>query len=158
MSIPSPPIFYDGASVTNPLTIKIRHPNVIVDEFWLIHDESDLSKNIFSFVVIEIFNLALLARQAWRILQNPKALSARILKAISYPNGDFLEAQRGSHPSQIWRAIIDERDTLKQGLIRCIGTGEKTHAAPSRYNAHANCLQEGEPTSSSSKFHQFGIC
>jgi hypothetical protein len=55
-------------------------------------------------------------------------LSARILKAIYYTNEDFLEAQRGSHPSQIWRAIIDGRDTLKQGLIRRIGTGEKTHA------------------------------
>jgi hypothetical protein len=98
--------------------------------YWVSWEDMTMPKYAggMGFRDIEIFNLALLAREAWRILQNPEALSARILKAIYYTNEDFLEAQRGSHPSQIWRAIIDGRDTLKQGLIRRIGTGEKTHA------------------------------
>jgi hypothetical protein len=57
---------------------------------------------------IEIFNLALLAR----ILQNPETLSARILKAIYFPDCGFLDARLGSHPSQIWRSIIDGREIL----------------------------------------------
>jgi hypothetical protein len=77
---------------------------------------------------IELFNLALLARQAWRILQNPEALSARVLKAVYYPQCDFLDAELGPHPSQIWRAIVEGKDVLKRGLIRRIGTGELTHA------------------------------
>ena len=32
----------------------------------------------------------------------------------------------GAHPSQIWRAIIDGRDIMKQGIIRRIWTGEDT--------------------------------
>lgn len=75
----------------------------------------------------EIFNLALLARQAWRILENPESLSSRILKAVYYPDGDFLSAELGSHPSQIWRSVLEGRDMLKLGLIRRIGTGSSTH-------------------------------
>jgi hypothetical protein len=77
---------------------------------------------------IELFNLALLARQAWRILQNPETLSAKILKAVYFPTSNFLEEEVGSHPSQIWRAIVEGGDTLKVGFIRRIGTGETTHA------------------------------
>jgi hypothetical protein len=77
---------------------------------------------------IELFNLALLARQGWRILTNPDTLSAKILKAVYYPTSDFLTAELGSHPSQVWRAIMEGRETLAQGLIRRIGTGENTYA------------------------------
>jgi hypothetical protein len=77
---------------------------------------------------LELFNLALLARQAWRLLQNPESLSAQILKAVYFPNSNLLEATLGSHPSQVWRAIVEGRDVMKQGIIRRIGTGESTHA------------------------------
>jgi hypothetical protein len=75
---------------------------------------------------IELFNLTLLGRQAWRIIQEPSPLSERILKAVYFPNGEFLEADVGASPSRIWRVIIDGRDVLKQGLIKRIGTGEET--------------------------------
>jgi hypothetical protein len=61
------------------------------------------------------------------ILQNPDALTSRILKAIYLPNTDFLNATLGSHPSQVWRAMIKGRDAMKLGLVRRIGTGESTH-------------------------------
>lgn len=74
----------------------------------------------------ELFNLALLAKQAWRILETPESLSARILKSIYFPHTCILGAELGSHPSQIWRSLIEGRDVLKQGLIRRIGNGSTT--------------------------------
>jgi hypothetical protein len=75
---------------------------------------------------IELFNLALLARQAWRILQVPDALSARVLKAVYFPDGDILSAEVGNHPSQVWRSILEGRDALKIGLIKRIGDERST--------------------------------
>lgn len=75
---------------------------------------------------MEVFNLALLSRQAWRLLQNPETLSARILKAVYYPDCSILDASLGTHPSQIWRSIIDGRDILAQGIIKRIGKGDTT--------------------------------
>lgn len=76
---------------------------------------------------IEIFNLSLLARQVWRILEEPASLSARVLKARYYPDTHVLQAVPGSHPSQIWRALIEGRDMLKLGLVKRIGDGKSTH-------------------------------
>jgi hypothetical protein len=36
---------------------------------------------------MRLFNLALLARQAWRLIQDPASLGVQILKAKYYPNG-----------------------------------------------------------------------
>ena len=76
---------------------------------------------------MEIFNLALLARQAWRTLTDRTSLSARILLAVSFPHCSLLEDELGPHPSQIWRAILDGHDILAQGVIRRIGDGETTN-------------------------------
>ncbi|VAH60013.1 unnamed protein product [Triticum turgidum subsp. durum] len=76
---------------------------------------------------IELFNLALLARQAWRIIQELGSLSARVLKARYFPNCHLLDATLGTSPSQVWRSLLEGRDTLSLGLIKRIGTGETTH-------------------------------
>lgn len=75
----------------------------------------------------EIFNLALLARQTWRILQAPDSLISCIVKPDYFPSCSILDAQLGSHPSRIWRAIIKGCDVLCQGLIRRICDGSGTH-------------------------------
>lgn len=34
------------------------------------------------------------------------SLSAQILKGVYFPEGEFLEANLGSSPSRVWRAIL----------------------------------------------------
>lgn len=80
-----------------------------------------------SFKDFDLLNLAMLARQSWRLFQQPESLSAHVLKSIYYPESSVLHANLGGHPSQILRAIVEGRDTLKQGLIKRIGNGEDTN-------------------------------
>lgn len=82
---------------------------------------------VASMIDLKLFNLSLLARQSWRILQEPSSLSARILKAVYFLEGSILTVELGPRPSQIWLAILEGRDILKQGIIRRTGNGLIIH-------------------------------
>jgi hypothetical protein len=62
---------------------------------------------------IELFNLALLERQGWRILQISDTLSAKTLKARYHPTSDLLQSMIGSTPSQVRQAIHEGVQVLK---------------------------------------------
>lgn len=99
---------------------------------------------------IELFNLALLARQAWRLLQKPESLSARVLKARYFPNTDLLQANLGSAPSQVWRSLVEGRDILQLGLVRRIGKGADTNVwqdnwIPRDYKLRPICVRSLNP-------------
>lgn len=97
--------------------------------YWVSWDTMSMLKYMggLGFKDFEIFNLALLARQAWRILGNPESLSTMILKAKYFSSTNLLDAPMGNNPSQIWRSVVEERAILKQGLIKHIGNGESMH-------------------------------
>ena len=68
---------------------------------WVNWERLSLPKSVggLGFRNLHSFNLAMLARQAWRLLQEPTSLSARILKAVYYPDRSILNAELGTIPS-----------------------------------------------------------
>lgn len=50
---------------------------------------------------LDIFNKALLAKQIWKIIQNPKSLVARVLKVRYFKHLDIMKASTGNNPSYI---------------------------------------------------------
>ncbi|KAL0004281.1 hypothetical protein SO802_011842 [Lithocarpus litseifolius] len=71
---------------------------------------------------LQAFNLAMLAKQAWRILTNPTSLLARVLKAR-----DILCATLGTNPSYSWQSIFNSLEVIRKGTRWCVGNGKKIH-------------------------------
>ena len=49
----------------------------------------------------ESFNLALLEKQGWRLMQNENTLCHKVMKARYFSGTDFMNADIGSNPSLI---------------------------------------------------------
>jgi hypothetical protein len=75
---------------------------------------------------MRLLNQALLARQAWRLIQNPSSLCARVLKAKYYPHRNLLDTIFTSDPSPVWKGVKFSLRLLKEGIINRIGNGSKT--------------------------------
>lgn len=72
---------------------------------------------------LKLFNLALLAKQSWRLMTDPQSLVARLLKARYYPSTDILGASLGHNPSYTWRSIFQGIEVMRKGIVRKIGSG-----------------------------------
>lgn len=70
------------------------------------------------------FNQAMLAKQGWRLIQNPDSLAAAILKARYFKKTDFLNAPVGSNPSYIWRSLLWGQQVILKGYRWRIGNGD----------------------------------
>jgi hypothetical protein len=84
---------------------------------------SPKEKGGMGFRELELFNLAMLGKQGWKLMTSPDSLCARVLKGRYYPNSDFLQATVPNRSSATWRAIVVGREALQLGLIKRIGDG-----------------------------------
>ncbi|XP_018853114.2 uncharacterized protein LOC109015083 [Juglans regia] len=115
----------------------IKKMNSIMHNFWWGQQDKErkvhwVSWNIMGrtksegglgFRDIESVNLAMLAKQAWRIIQHPLSLVSRVLKLKYFPHSTFGEAKVGHRPSYIWRSVLATKSLIEKGSIWRVGNG-----------------------------------
>ncbi|XP_018487838.1 uncharacterized protein LOC108858408 [Raphanus sativus] len=72
----------------------------------------------------QTFNIALLAKTGWRLLQNPNCLISRVLMGKYSPDSNILLATGSSDMSHGWRSVLLGRDLLIKNLGWLVGDGK----------------------------------
>ena len=90
---------------------------------WLSWDKLCDSKEEvgLGFRQLKQFNLALLAKQGWRLQTQHESLVYRVYKAKYFPNTGFIHASLSTHPSYTWRSLMAAQHLVKKG-IKCVRT------------------------------------
>lgn len=70
------------------------------------------------------FNIALLTKQAWRLIKFPNSLWARFIKLIYFLRSDFLCSKSRNDSSWGWKSIRKGKALLLKGIRWNVGTGE----------------------------------
>lgn len=69
------------------------------------------------------FNLALLGKQAWRLLNNEDFLVTKIFKARYFLKCSLLDTKLGCNPSFVWRSILAAQVLIRAETKWRIGSG-----------------------------------
>ncbi|KAL4291122.1 hypothetical protein GQ457_14G012230 [Hibiscus cannabinus] len=92
---------------------------------WTTWDKLAVSKNKggMGFRDFQAFNMALLAKQAWRLLHNPEAKWVQILKGIYFPFSNPLSVPKCKQGSWAWNSLQEGLSFLSQDIRWNIGNG-----------------------------------
>ena len=69
------------------------------------------------------FNLAMLAKQGWRLLQEEDSLVYGCFKAKYFPRSSFLEDSDVPNSSFVWKSLLAAQPLLKKGSCWRVGNG-----------------------------------
>jgi hypothetical protein len=111
--------------------------NSMMSKFWWGHKENDSKmvwmsweklgrakeKGGIGFRDLKYFNLALLAKQGWRLIHNTDSLVAKVFKEKYYPHASFQTSVLGNRPSYAWRSIHTSKSLLQAGMMWRMGDG-----------------------------------
>ena len=85
---------------------------------------------------IHAFNLIMLAKQAWRLIQGTHSLFFRVYKACYFPNCSFMEAELGYNPSFVWRSLLETRELIRAATVWKVGDGRSIKIDNNRWLPH----------------------
>ena len=93
---------------------------------WMSWEKMYLTKEGgMGFKDLKSFNLALLAKQGWRLQTNTSLLFYRVYKAKYFPGCEFVEANIGRQTSCAWRSIMADQPLIKRGMRWQVSDGER---------------------------------
>ncbi|WOH00018.1 hypothetical protein DCAR_0519374 [Daucus carota subsp. sativus] len=114
---------------------------------WLAWDKMCMSKKYggMGFRNLHGFNLAMLCKQCWNLINRPDALVSRVLKARYYPNCHILEAERKGGSSYTCSGIWEAKEEVKKGLRWVLGDGQSIRINPDRWlrGKEGYCVAQG---------------
>ena len=90
---------------------------------------------------IHHFNLALLAKQCWRLIQEPDYLWARILKGLYFPDCSFMDAVKGYRASWSWFSLLEARDCFMGEGFWQVVNGNDINIWNDRWLPHPNAAK-----------------
>ena len=93
---------------------------------------------------IHAFNLAMLAKQEWRLIQGSHSLFFRVYKARYFPTCSFMEAGLGSNPSFVWRSLLEARELIRAAIVWKVGDGRSIKLDDHRWLPHPPKFQANE--------------
>ncbi|MBA0850343.1 hypothetical protein Goshw_028577 [Gossypium schwendimanii] len=73
---------------------------------------------------MRLFNIALLGRQVWRLINNKESLCFKVLSSKYFPDGNIFNAKKVNRASFTWSSITAALEFLKNGFGWQIGNGE----------------------------------
>ena len=72
----------------------------------------------------ESFNLALLAKQWWRIIHNPQSLFFRVLKGRYFQYTDPMRIPQCTKGSYLWNNLMEGKRIVEEGVVWRVGDGK----------------------------------
>jgi hypothetical protein len=106
---------------SKPPRIFLLQSNIVLDTSFSPSLRSCLKRDLYAgglgFRDLYAFNIAMLAKQGWRLIHNLDSLCAQILRARDFPNGNILQARATTGISYTWRSILKGIESIKKGMI-----------------------------------------
>ncbi|KAL0011163.1 hypothetical protein SO802_006271 [Lithocarpus litseifolius] len=92
---------------------------------WKSWDKLTVSKKEggMGFRDLRAFNLAMLAKQGWRMIKDNDSLLYQCFKARYFPRSNFLEAKESPNCSYVWRSLMAAMPILQSGHCWRVGNG-----------------------------------
>lgn len=76
---------------------------------------------------LKLFNIAMLGRQVWRLVNHKDSLCFKVLSAKYFPDGNIFHLKRAISHLTHGRASLLLRSPLKRALVGKLGIGNCAH-------------------------------